>query len=369
MVGIALLLLVLVTPPVLWGQGTPNRAPIVALPQDSAGGTDTFYYLDLGNGTLTLGDQLRRDPLRIRAQRLSQNVFADIGRPASQPAAAGEILLAQVHSTSRNARAALFVEASTGYVAYYDQLGKGDNFGKIVTVIGRPFESLAAADGNFALLMRHNSNGRASGAYLYHAGSGRGLYLRLPNKPDPDTPTAAATGFPSLKGLISAAELQSSDRTTGYLVADAADGSLRFLDLDGNNVVARESPVGLFPAFSAEGADPATRRFTAVPIRNSGETTTHVLFADATSGDLAVVEGVDDPTRQPVVQKLSTNLYSALGTSASAGWRIIAAVPGVSSTGMTSGVWLIDSFTRRVAYVDSPETPGSTAVSRARIGN
>ncbi len=359
-------LLCLLTPAVLPAQGQA-RAPVVLLPQDSPSGTDDFYSLDLGDGALTLYDQLRRDPLQIRSRQLAQNLFGEIGRPANQPAAAGEILMAPIHSAPRNTRSALFVEASTGYVAYYDQLGKGGNFGKIISAIGRPFAPIAAADGNFALLMRHNSNGRTSGAYLYHAGSGRGFYMGIRNKPDPDVTTATAAGFPRLTGLVSAAELQAFERTTGYLVADAADGSLRFLDFDDNRLLLRESRVSLFPAFTTEGVDPATRRFTAVPIRNNSETTTHVLFVDTSTGDLAVVEGVDDPARQPVVQKLQTNLYRALGSSASAGWRTVSAVPGIAGSGATSGVWLLDSLTRRTAYVESAEAPGSATVRRVRV--
>ncbi len=356
-------------PAALRAQSPTVRAPIVAVPQDAAGGTDDFYYLDLDDGTLIHVDQLRRDPLRLRSQRLGQNPFQEIGRPASQPAGAGEILLEPIHFASRVARAAVFVESSTGYVAYYDQLGKGGGFGQILTVIGRPFGAIAAADGNFALLMRHDNNGRTVGAYLYHAGSGRGIYLRRLNRLDTDVPTSAAAGFPRLTGKVSAAELQVAERTAGYLVADAADGSLRFLDLDGSNVTVRDAGVSLFPTFAPDATNPADRRVTAVPIRNSQETTTHVLFADAATGDLAVLAGVDDANRSPVLNKLGANLYAVLGTTVDAGWRTVAAVPGVSGNGATSGLWLIDSLTRRLAFVDNAETPGSTTVRRVRVGN
>ncbi len=364
-----ILLLWLLTAPsaFLWAQAPTARAPIVALPHDSTSGTDDYYYLDLGSGALTLVDQLRRDPVRLRVQRLGQNVFGEIGRPADQPAAAGEVLLGPIQSAPRNVRAALFVETSTGYAAYYDQLGKGGAFGKIVTVIGRPFAPLAASDGNFALLMRRNSTGRTAGAYLYHAGSGRGFYLRIPSKINADAPTSSAAGFPRLTGPISAAEIQTADRTTGYLVADAADGSLRYLDLAGDNVSVRDSSVGLFPTLNAEAASPAGRRFTAVPIRDSRETTTHVLFVDVATGDMAVLGGVVDANQPPVMRKLAANLYSVLGTNVADGWRNVAGVPGVGPNGATSGIWLIDSLTRRAAYVENPETPGA-AVRRVRVG-
>ncbi len=362
-----LIALVIMLPMALAAQEPAVMAPIVAMPQDSTTGTDDLYYLDLGSGALAHVDQLRRDPSQVRAKRLSQNVFQEIGRPADQPAAAGEILLAPIHTAPRNARAALFVEASTGFVAYYEQLGKAGAFGRIITVIGRPFTALAASDGNFALLMRHDSDGKTVGAYLYHAGSGRALYLRGLNRLDTDAPTAAVTDFPSLGGITAAAELQVFDRTTGYLVANAADGSLRFLDLSGDSVTVRDATVGLFPTFSAEHANPAARRMTAVPIRDDRETTTHVLFVDTATGDLAMLAGVEDPGRKLVTHKLGANLYGVLGTTAGAGWRIVAAVPGVTGNGATSGVWLIDSLTRRIALVENPRNPGSAAVHRVRI--
>ena len=44
-------------------------------------------------------------------------------------------------------------------------------------------------------------------------------------------------------------------------------------------------------------------------------------------------------------------------------------MPGVTGDGSTGGVWLIDSLTRRVAYVDGAETPGSATFRRVRIGS
>ncbi len=355
-------------PPALRAQTPAARAPIVALPHDAPSGTEDFYFLDLGTGTVTRVDQLRRDPVGLRAQRQRQNLFREIGRPADQPAAAGEILLAPIHSAPRNARSALFVETSTGFLAFYEQFGRNGAFGQILTVIGRPFATLAAADGNFALLMRHDSNGRTVGAFLYHAGSGKSSYLSRVNRLDTDVPTAAATGFPQLTGRVAAAEIHVFDRTASYLVADAGDGSLRFLDLEGNSVKARDVQVGLFPTFAAEAVSPADRRFTAVPIRDARETTTHVLFADAATGELAVLEGVENQSRRPVLRKLGADLYTVLGSTAGAGWRTIAAVPGVAGNGATSGVWLIDSLTRRLAYVQNAENPGSATVRRINVG-
>ena len=360
----------LAVPADLAAQPAAARAAIVALPRDSTGGTDNLYYLDLHNGAVIHGDQLRRDPLEIRVRRLRQNLFAEIGRPTDQPAGAGEILIAPIYVTARSVRAVLFVETSTGFVAFYDQLGKADTFGRITTAIGRPFAPLASPDGNFALLTRHDTNARTIGAYLYHAGSGRGFYLPGVNRLQTDATATAASGFPRLSGRVSAAELQRFDRTAGYLIADAADGSLRFLDTNDApaRVTVRDTSASLFPTFSAEAASRVPQRFVAVPIRDSREVTTHVLFVDVATGDLAVFDGMDSDSRQPRARKLAANLYGVLGTASDSGSRIVAAVPGVAGNGATVGIWLIDSLTRAVAYVADPASPAAT-VRRVRIGS
>ena len=179
-----------------------------------------------------------------------------------------------------------------------------------------------------------------------------------------------SAGFPRLTGRVAAAEIQSFDRTVSYLVADTGDGSLRFLEVDGDNpgrARVRGTTTSLFPTFDAEAAGTSPERFVAVPIRDSRETTTHVLFVDVVTGDLAVFDGMEDDARAPRGRKLAANLYVALGTSA-AGERACAAVPGTAGNGATSGVWLIDSRTRAVAYVADPASPGAT-VRRVDVGN
>jgi len=351
-------------------QGSAAKAPLTALPQDSTSGTNDFYTLDLANGSMQHVDRLRRDPLRIRARRLRQNLFQEIGRPIAQPAGVGEILIEPIRSSDMSARSALFVETSTGYAAYFDQLGKNDVFGRIVTLIGRPFESLAATDGRFALLMRHDGNGRTEGAYLYHASSGRAAFLNGIVKLDPDVTATAVPGFPKLAGHPAIVELQVSERTTGYLIIDSADGSLRFLDLsDSGRLSARDGTVSMFPTFAAETTTPTAARFVAAPVRNSNETTTHALFVDVTTGSLAVLEGLEDTATRPSFTLLTANVYRAIGASAGSGPRAVAAVAGRSADGKTAGVWLVDSVSRAIVFAQSLETPGSATVRRVALDN
>ena len=152
--------------------GTPATAqsdtPFLTLPRFGSGDQpDVFLYFDHSGGTGYLLEGLRRSPTQLRGQRLADNLFQQIGRSASQGAIHGELMLMPIFSGS-SVRDALFVETSTGYVAYLDEFGKNGKLGNLVTVIGRPYGPLAAGDGNFALLQRRDSSGKTDGAYLYH---------------------------------------------------------------------------------------------------------------------------------------------------------------------------------------------------------
>ena len=355
-----------------FGQGAAN-SPVAVLPRLTATGTDGFFSLDLRNGAVTYFDRLRRDPLRARLERVAQNLFQDIGRPLDQPAAANEIFLAPLLDAGGNARSALFVETSTGYVAYFEQLGKGSTFGKITTVVARPFGPLASPDGNFALLMRRGTSGRSEGAYLYHASSGRTLLLDGLAKLEIDPPVRNVPALPRLSGQVCAVDLQSSSETTiAYLVADAADGSLHFLDLDPDDftrVTVRESPASLFDAFEPQGRNPTPRRFAAVPIQGAGDDTEHVFFVDAASGEMALFENATGAAARPALRKLALNAYGALRTDVTSRQRIVALVPAVAGSGETRGVWLVDSLTRAMAYVENPGTPGSASIRRVAVEN
>lgn len=340
---------------------------MVAIPRDAGSGLDSFFVLDLRNGAVARIDQLRRDALRGRLRRLTQNLFQEIGRPQNQPAAVNEIFVRPLHDVNRNARSAIFVETSTGYVVYFEQLGRGSTFGRITTVIGRPFADIAAPDGRFALLMRQGNNGRTEGAYLYHASTGRALYFGGLAKLEIDPTMVTLSGLPTLAGQVTAAELQSDDEETiAFLVADSSDGSMRYFDLDpdaASRVTVRESPLSLFPTFNEASKNPSPQRFVAVPVQGANDNTEHVFFIDVGNGETALLENVNNTSR-PVMRKLPLNLYSVLRTDASEVPRTVSAVPRIASNGATTGIWLIDSVTRAIAFVDDPGTPGDTTLRR-----
>ncbi len=347
-----------------------SGGPLVALADDDGGETDSFYQLALGDGAVSIYEVLRRDPLRLRRRPLSQNLFDEIGRPKTQAAGAGEILLAPIHSSTGAVRAALFVETSTGYVAFFDQLGKGTALGRISTAIGRPFGPLAAADGNFVLLPHRERSGRTEGAYLYHAGSGRGFYYSGLAKLEADSRPASTSPLPKLTGRAAAAPLLDRDRaTTGYLVADSGNGDLHFLIVNRQlteQLASRKSPLNLFEVLPTEVSRPTLERFVAVPIEGPDDRTVHVLFVDVGSGDMVLFENVGSRSAQRL-SKLAPNLYDVLDGADSTVPRTVAAIPRHSSGDETLGIWLLDSLTRGVVYVNRPALPRGAVLSRVSV--
>ncbi|MEM8998472.1 MAG: hypothetical protein AAGF23_27045, partial [Acidobacteriota bacterium] len=148
----------------------------LTMPRYGSGGvTEEYFSVDLATGRVALADQLRREPETVRLRRTDMNLFQEIGRPANQPAQPGEMLLMPIRESDGSVRTAMLVESSTGYTAFFDEVGRNDELGQIITTIGRPFGPLAAEDLNFVLLPRRDGSGKTVGAYLYHGTTGKGL--------------------------------------------------------------------------------------------------------------------------------------------------------------------------------------------------
>lgn len=350
-----------------------GRAPQVALPLYD-NGTESFIALDLASGDCILTDRLKNDPLQVRSRGLRQNLFREIGRRTDLAAFAGEILLAPILGSDGSTRAAVFVETSTGYLAFFDDVGRDNRLGTISVALDRPFESLASMDGNYALLMQRDAAGRTDGAYLYHATSGRASYYGGLRKLETVSAVVAVQGLPQLTGRVAAAAIQSTrEQTVSYLVADGGNGDLYFFDLSANTparMTARKSPLNLSEAFPEPGPHATPQRFVAVPLLSSDERTRQVFFVDASSGAMALLDDLD---QQPALRSVAPNLYSALGPRTdeggeASGPRVVTAVPAVGSTGSTVGIWLLDSASGAVAFVDGPRSPEQTAVRRVTVG-
>lgn len=346
--------------PVL-GQSIAVAAPVVALPSYGGGGvSESFLTFRLGSGEAFLIDQLRRDPLALRRRQLAENLFAVIGRAVNQPATSGEILLEPIHSGDGSVRAALYVETPIGYVAYFNQLGRNSRIGEFSSAIGRPFSPLAAADGNFALLMRRDGSGKTNTAYLYHATTGKCLYFEGLNKLETDVEAAATSPLPTLTGRVAVSDLHAgSEATAGYLVVDSGNGDLYFFDFvpeRSGQLSVYKSTRNLFEVFPREARYASPRRFLLVGIRESPRQTRHVLIFDAATGEMVLVENVDDRTRAPVLRKVGPNVDTALQANDRM-TRVFSAVPNVAGNGSTIGVWLVDNQTGAVVYVANPAIP------------
>ncbi len=332
------------------------------------GSADALFYFDLGNGSGSVVDQLRRNPDEGRIARLKTNLFTEIGRPRDSAATVGEIFLGPIRESDGRVRSTLFVEASTGYTMYFDQLGKGGNLGRVTTMIKRGYEPIASPDRNFALLMRRNSSGRTDGAYLYNATTGQAIHLAGLNELEIDPPSTPISGLPVLKGKVSAAPIVSREETIGYVVIDNADGSVQFFDVTGSisrfNVRATE--LVLSNEMTAEQLNPSTQRFVPIPLQNDEITTYGILIVDVGTGSLAMLDGLRNP--RPSLRIFSQNVYGVIsGGLRSDAWRTFAAADANGADGATLGVWILDSLTGGLAYVESPGNPANTRVKRVTL--
>lgn len=339
------------------------NGPISPVPRYN-NGVDSFFYIDLANGGSYLVEDLDSPPTDLR--QLKQNIFSEIGRPTTQVASPGEVLTAPIVAGG-DLRAILFVEASTGFVAFFDGPGRGGNLGTISTAIGRPFESIASTDGNYALLPYRDDSGRTVGAYLYHAIDGRAVYLDGLRKLEPDGTATPLDGWPQMSHQVATATLQSSrEETVGYLLIDSGDGTIHQVRPAGGptRVQPQTTSLALFDALSAEAKHPTPQRIVAIGLQGSNDATRSVLFVDVATGEMAALRGID--SGQNTLGKLPRNVYEVLGTAVSETPRWFSLVPA-DEDGETQGVYLIDSLTRSILRIDRPDNPGATTIQR--IGN
>lgn len=349
----------------------PQGREILTLSMTNGGAADKLLRIRLADGSADVVERLRRDPLAPRSRVLKENLFQVVGRPAGQAAAPGEIFLVPLAGSDGTVRSALYVESPIGYAAYFEDIGKGNKLGTVKTVAGRPFESVAATDNNFALLVRHDSSGRTVGAYLYHGTTGRAAYvdglrrLETSLKPVP-TPT-----LPPMTGGIAVAELHvDSEETSGYLVVDSQSGRLHVFDVPEEapaQLSARLIPVNIFDVLPQDLSNETVtspRRFELVPVQASDSQVLHVLLLDAVTGSLVLLENVADPMTL-LLRKISFNLNSALG--AVSGPRLLTPVPNLSSSGETTGVWVFDSQSDGVVYLSNPGDPNAIDAARAAV--
>ncbi|MCG8458013.1 MAG: hypothetical protein MI919_17185, partial [Holophagales bacterium] len=348
-----------------WAQTADAQAvdPYLALSRTSSGPTSSeFFFFRLGGGSGSRASGLRRNPDEIEVRRLESNLFRQIGRATDQAAQVGEIFLEPILESDGAARSALFVETSTGYTVYFSELGRGGKLGEMITLLGRPFGPLAAADGNFALLPRRSGSGRTEGAYLYHATTGRGLYLGGLQELEIDPPVSATVPLPSLGGKVTAVSLTSSEETTGFLLIDHADGKVGILELTGGRpeqLEYRETQTRITPSFASESLNPSPRRYSAIPIQDGEDSTLGVLVVDVGSGQMGYL--TDLSSGEPQIAVFPQKIYEFLPTGVAETPRSFELVAHRESR-RTRGFWLLDSLTAAILYVSSPTNPAELTI-------
>ena len=351
------------------GLAMPSAAQVVANPhlavarfQNQA--TDEFIFIDESDGRGRIADRLR-ESTEIRIRVLPGNLFGLYGREV-QPEF-GDLHLAPIFDSGGTVRSALFVEASTGYMAYIEDLGRGGELGQLKTTIGRPFGPIRGADGNYALLPLRGRNGATRGAYLYHGLDGATLYVDDIGELRNDPPVATATTLPSADGWVSSAELLNDEMTVGFVLIDNHAGRVTRVDLaqsQPSRLSARTFALDLNEAFAAEAYNPSPTRFVLVSLNVAGPSTTRLLIIDTSTGKLAYLDGLEGNVAQ--LAFLPPNLYQTLRPGLGDVTRVLTPIPDQGTSGRTEGIWLIDSQSGSLVYIDDVQDPARLSISPVR---
>jgi hypothetical protein len=339
---------------------------VVVADHDSAGATGSLFWLDLGSGRSYQVEPHRGGKV-LSVRPLDQNLFVAIGR--RQPAAWGHFLLGPIRTAGGQTPALLLAETDSGYMAVLTRLGKGSQLGEVATVSGRPGGALAGDDGDFALLMRRDGNGRTDMAYLLHGGDGACLRLRDLHRLGEEPPSAPCERLPRFAAASEPVPVESPDGATlAFLLVTEPRGTiLRIAPTADRDDQLTATATGLhledvFPAGAAgeEVAAPA-RRFALAPVRSASSGTRSVLAVDSLSGRLALLGGLGDAT--PSARLLGPEL----GNDFPERDRSLAVVPRVSSSGGTLGVWVMDPEGGRVVLVEDLEAEGGARVVAVEV--
>lgn len=358
----SLLAALLLGPTPLAAQVVSN--PYLAMPRYQNQGTDEFLFFDQADGRGRIADRLR-EPTEIRIRVLPQNLFGAYGREV-QPVF-GDLHLAPIVDAGGTSRSALFVEASTGYMAYIEDIGRGGDLGQLKTTIGRPFGSLAGGDGNYALLPLRGRNGATRGAFLYHGLDGNTLYVDDITELRNDPPVSSASTLPTAEGWVSTAELLNDEQTVGYAILDNAAGTITRVDVSASQptrLSARTFDLDFNEAFAADAYNPSPTRFVLVPLHAAGPTTTRLLVIDTSTGKLAYLDGLEGSNAS--LAFLPQNLYQVLRPGVGDVTRVLTPVPHLESSGRTVGVWLIDSQSGSLLYLADVMDPARFSISPVR---
>lgn len=334
----------------------------LTLPRFGSSDVDSFFHINLKTGDTYLTDGLDGPPLRTR--RLGQNISREIGLATGM--SIGDLLLGPIRNGDGSLKAAILVESSTGYVAFLDDIGRGGNLGTISVAVDRPFQTLANTDRSLSLLMRRDSSGRTTGAYLYQATSGRALYLGGLRKLDPTAAVVATVPWPTLSRRATAVEIQSSrEETTGYWIADPATGDNYRINLSRDapaRLTGSKLTVNIYDAIAKEGPHATYDPLVALGIEDRSDRTRHLFLLSVKSGEIAIWYDIAGDDGRPRLARLSRNLYDVLGREPAQTPRTIAAFPKLGDNGV-EGIYLLDSVTRGVILIADLDQPSTVTLS------
>lgn len=353
-----------------WLYGFSAGAANVTVPlRDGSGATSRMLSVDLETGRI-FELEPRRGGEAIRIEPSAQNLFNAIGRPLDQPAAVGEILVEEISDRAGRTRAYLMLETSSGYLAYFTRPGEKGLLGELRTITGRVAEPLASADGQYVWLRRWDPARRWEVGYLIHASEGGCLVFAGIDRLEQELVAGRCEGVPTFRLGSNAVPIESDGGlVSGYAVIDATDGALLLLSFasDGDRkLLATRSPLALNTLFpQPEGAAPA-RRYALASVRTSGGGTVAVLAADTATGRLALLSGLERPsTARGALLAEGMTAFSRREQRS----RPLEALPLVSPTRQTQGVWLVGEERSDLVWVSNLTSSSPVTVQRVEERN
>jgi hypothetical protein len=341
-------------------------SPILALPIYSGDDSTTgLFVVKLNDGSAVFIDRIKGDPLTFRSRALNHNLFTVFGHPLDRPVKPGEILAGEIRATNGKVQGLFIVDTSTGSAAYLTDAGSESHRVTVRRINGRPAAALASGDGNFALIMRRDGSGSTDGAYLYHATTGRCAYFAHIDDMDPETEVEFAKPWPVMVGRVAAMALQDgSEATPEALLVDGGSGLVyRVGGLEHRPVevtMARQS-INFFDFFPEAPTVPTVDRFVLAPSFAGNGATDSVFVVDAGSGRMAVLNDVRRKTEMRFVG-FTDDIYRYFPEVE--GPRGLTAVPKVSASGTTDGVWVFDFATDEVIFLENVLAPRNLRIRR-----
>jgi hypothetical protein len=341
-------------------QDAALTSPILALPKyDGDDSTEGIFFIHLDTGNAFYIDKIKSSPRDIRSRNLNQNVFTALGRTPGKPALPGQVLLGEVRMAGGDVHALLLADTSTGALAFIVDLQRRSYQGRTHSVHGRPLAPLAAPDGRFSLMMLQGDSAETFAALVYHAPTGRGIFIEGLNDLNAEPRGIPISNLPVLPGAAVLIPLQSGDQATPQaLLIEHSGGDLYRLSglLKGaRKVTWAKERTRLLDLFPYQPEVPVTARFLPIPLFSGSDATNNILVVDAATGRLGLIRGVRDP-KSMSLRALPGNLYELLPRDVGRP-RTLAAVPKVSDSGATEGAWIFDSATGQVIFVEGLENP------------